>query len=115
MTKLYIFGEGSNHYVGACDFSMEEIEDKMGCHEPVRFKDVRQVVTFNIPGQRGIQRITRLVTVDLALGPVTVMTVHPTSIQPVDEPMMEGYRLLLKEAEDDELQGRAKRSGLATV
>ena len=115
MTKFYIFGEGSNHYVGESELSFDEIEQVMDQHKTVTFKDVRQVVTFNIPGQRGIQRITRLVTVDLALGPVARMTVHPTSAQPVDEPMMEGYRLLLKEAEDDELQGRAKRSGLATV
>lgn len=113
-SSTFIFGEASNHYMGESELTYDEIEQRMDEHKTVPFYNVRQVVTFNIPHPKGINRLTRLVTVDIALGPVEKMTVHPTSIQQIEK-MMPAIVELIQTAEQEELKGRADKAGLATV
>jgi hypothetical protein len=113
-SNYYVFGEGGNHYLGESEFAHEQIAARMDSAKTINFFNVRQVVTFNIPGPKGINRLTRLVTVDVALGPVPVMIILPTSLQPILE-LTPALRELIKSAEDDETKARAGRAGLSVV
>jgi len=112
-SSTFIFGEASNHYMGESELTYDEIARRMDEHQTVEFYNVRQVVTFNIPHPKGINRLTRLVTVDIALGPVNKMIAHPTSIQLIE--MTPAIVELIQTAEQEELKGRADKAGLATV